>query len=168
MIPLPTSPYTFCPSCATPLQRTLVDGNQRLACPACGFIFWNNPKPTTSIILAKDGNVLLLRRAHEPFKGYWVLPGGYVEYDEDPQTTIVRETKEETGLDVIVGGIVTTYLIDTDPRGNSVDIVFEGTVTGGTLTLQEHTQAEFFVPEKLPDPIAYKHREAIAIWKSRP
>ncbi len=168
MIDHPSSQYKFCPSCATPLQRKRVDEKQRLVCPNCGFIFWSNPKPTTSIILTKNHKVLLLKRAHEPFKGYWVLPGGYVEYDEGPQTTIVRETKEETGLEVVVDGIVWTYLIDTDPRGNSVDIVFQGAVTGGTLTIREHTQAEFFAPEKLPDPIAYKHRESIAIWRSRP
>ena len=162
------SQYKFCPSCATSLQNTLVDGTQRLTCPNCGFIFWDNPKPTTSIILAKESKVLLLKRSQEPFKGYWVLPGGYVEHDEDPQVTIVRETKEETGLHVIIRGIVWVYLIDTDPRGNSIDIVFEGTISGGAMTLREHARANFFAPNKLPEIIAYRHREAIAIWQNRP
>lgn len=156
--------YRFCPSCAIRLQKKCIDGVERLACPACDFIFWNNPKPTTSIILPKDGKVLLLKRAHEPFKGQWVLPGGYVEHDEDPKTTIIRETKEETGLDIAVLGVIYTYLIDNDPRGNSIDIVFRGEITGGEMKLQEHTRYDFFSPDKLPEPIAYKHREAVSIW----
>jgi predicted GIY-YIG superfamily endonuclease/ADP-ribose pyrophosphatase YjhB (NUDIX family) len=162
------SPYVYCPSCATPLQRKLIDHTERVACPNCPFVFWNNPKPTTSIILAKNHKVLLLKRGHKPFLGYWVLPGGYVEYNENPESTIVRETKEETGLDVMVNGITWVYLIDTDPRGNSVDIVFEGTTIGGRVELrEEHVCYDFFSPHRLPEQIAYKHREAIGIWSSK-
>lgn len=164
MIEHPKTQYVYCPSCATTLTKKLVDDRQRLVCPNCRFVFWNNPKPTTSIILSKDGNVLLLKRAHEPFKRYWVLPGGYVEHDEDPKETITRETKEEIGLDITVLGVVYTYLIDNDPRGNSVDMVFRGKITGGEIELKEHTTFNFFPPDKLPELIAYKHRDAIAIW----
>lgn len=150
--------------CASTLQSKPVDGKIRLTCPSCGFIFWDNPKPAASIILSRDGHVLLLRRAQEPLKGYWVLPGGYVEHDENPQTTVIRETREETGLDITVGKVITTYLIDTDPRGNSIDIVFDGNITGGKMNLSEHTDFDFFPLDNLPELIAYKHREAITIW----
>lgn len=159
--------YRFCPSCAIRLQNKCIDGVERLACPACDFIFWNNPKPTTSIILLKEGKLLLLKRAHEPFKGQWVLPGGYVEHDEDPKTTIIRETKEETGLDIAVLGVIYTYLIDNDPRGNSIDIVFKGKITGGEVKLREHTNVDFFSPSALPELIAYRHREVITVWNKQ-
>lgn len=157
--------YKFCPICANPLRKKFIDGISRLMCNKCGFVFWNNPKPTTSIILDKDDKVLMLQRLQDPFKGHWVLPGGYIEYGEDPELAITREVKEETGLDVLVDGVVYTYLIDTDPRGDSIDIVYHGSITGGNVKLKEHGLYNFFLPNELPGLIAYKHREAIAIWQ---
>ncbi|OGG09876.1 hypothetical protein A2154_04540 [Candidatus Gottesmanbacteria bacterium RBG_16_43_7] len=157
--------YKFCPSCANPLHKKLINGKKRLTCNKCGFVFWNNPKPTTSVILNKDGKVLMLKRLYDPFKNYWVLPGGYIEYEENPEIAITREAKEETGLDITIDGVVYTYLIDTDPRGNSIDIVFRGIISAGKIKLLEHNQFRFFSPDKLPHLIAYKHREAINIWR---
>jgi 8-oxo-dGTP diphosphatase len=54
-----------------------------------------------------DGDrVLLVKRAHEPLKGEWSLPGGAVELGETLETAIVREVREETGLSVEVGPMV--------------------------------------------------------------
>lgn len=156
--------FRFCPGCSNKLQQKILDGRLRLVCNQCGFVFWNNPKPTTSIILEKNKKILLLQRSEEPFRDYWVLPGGYVENDENPALTIKREVKEETGLDVIINKIVAIYLIDNDPRGNSIDIVYFGIITGGKLRLKEHNQAKFFSPNDLPNLIAYKHREVVINW----
>lgn len=156
--------YKFCPNCSDKLQNKVLEGKNRLLCDRCGFIFWNNPKPTTSIILEKEGKILLLQRSQEPFRNYWVLPGGYVEYDEEPKSTIKRETKEETGLEITVGNIMSVYLIDNDPRGNSIDITYQGAIIGGELKLKEHRQYRFFSQSELPNLIAYKHREVINDW----
>lgn len=159
--------YNYCPSCRTSLHRKSIEGKNRLVCDKCGFVFWNNPKPATSILLEKEGGVLLLKRREEPLRDYWVLPGGVVEYDEDPNSTIKREVKEETGLDVSVGRVFTVYLIDNDPRGNSIDIVYEGTIIGGEFNLNEHSQYSFFPPNAMPELIAYKHRNVINDWYKR-
>ncbi|KAF0852642.1 mitochondrial Nudix hydrolase superfamily protein (8-oxo-dGTP diphosphatase) [Andalucia godoyi] len=50
--------------------------------------------------------VLLVRRGRPPYEGFWALPGGYVEYNEDPEIAVLRELKEETGVSGCVKGLV--------------------------------------------------------------
>jgi 8-oxo-dGTP diphosphatase len=69
------------------------------------------PYPTRPVVgvgaVVLDGDrVLLIKRGHEPLKGQWSLPGGGVELGETLEQAIVREVREETGLDVEVGPIV--------------------------------------------------------------
>ena len=69
------------------------------------------PYPTRPVVgvgaVILDGDrVLLIKRAHEPLKGQWSLPGGGVELGETLEQAIAREVQEETGVDVEVGPIV--------------------------------------------------------------
>jgi 8-oxo-dGTP diphosphatase len=57
-------------------------------------------RTTVAIVEFPDGRILLVKRRTVPFKGYWALPGGRVEAGETVEQTVVREVKEETGLDV--------------------------------------------------------------------
>ena len=59
-----------------------------------------------AVVLHADGRVLLVKRAHEPLKGEWSLPGGGVEIGETLEAAVVRELFEETGLTVVVGPVV--------------------------------------------------------------
>lgn len=54
-----------------------------------------------AIIVSKDKKILLLKRKTEPFKDYWCLPGGHVEWQETVYKAIKREVKEETGLNFL-------------------------------------------------------------------
>jgi ADP-ribose pyrophosphatase YjhB (NUDIX family) len=60
--------------------------------------------------VAADGRVLLGRRAHEPQIGVWEIPGGFVERGEHPTRAAVRELREELGVDVVLTGLIGTYL----------------------------------------------------------
>ena len=53
-----------------------------------------------------EGRLLLVRRANDPGQGQWSVPGGRVEPGEDDAAALVREMREETGLDVLVGPLV--------------------------------------------------------------
>jgi 8-oxo-dGTP diphosphatase len=60
-------------------------------------------------VVVQDGRALLVKRAHEPRKGEWSLPGGMVELGETLAEAAKREIKEETGLDVEVGEVVEVF-----------------------------------------------------------
>jgi 8-oxo-dGTP diphosphatase len=56
-------------------------------------------RSTAVAVIEKEGKVLLIKRNTEPFKDYWSLPGGHIDFGETAGEAVVRETKEETGLD---------------------------------------------------------------------
>ncbi len=156
--------YKFCPTCKSSLSRKLIDRENLLSCSNCGFVFWNNPKPGVSGVFVRDGKILMLQRATEPLKGYWVLPGGFIRYDETPEEALKRETMEEAGVDIEIQKLVGVYRIDNDPRGVHLDIIYSGEKKGEVRLSDEDSKYAFFDPNKLPDKIAYKHRVAIQDW----
>jgi ADP-ribose pyrophosphatase YjhB (NUDIX family) len=90
----------FCPRCATPLEISMIGGRDRPRCPAegCGFIFFGDFSIGCAGVVIRDSKVLLVQRGHNPGKGSWQIPGGYVEADEEVALAVVRECEEETGV----------------------------------------------------------------------
>ena len=85
-----------------------------MSCPSCGLVEYANPAPTASALVGDDeGGILLARRAGDPGRGLWDLPGGFVDQGEDPLETLRRELREEAGVEIDVGeflgGIPDTY-----------------------------------------------------------
>ena len=61
-----------------------------------------------AVVRDEDGGLLLVRRATEPGRGQWSIPGGRVERGETDELAVAREVREETGLLVTVGAAVGT------------------------------------------------------------
>ena len=117
--------------------------------------------PATNTVLVEDGKILLHRRADT---GHWALPGGRMEVGESAEDCAVRETVEETGIEVKVKRLVGVY---SDPRNYSimrypdgftvhyVILLYEVERTGGEIAVSpESTEVHFFPVTALPEPLA--------------
>jgi len=95
-----------------------------------------------------DGGIVLLKRGVEPALGKWVFPGGYVDRGESVRDAAVRETKEESQLEVKLGPLLNVY---TYPRSPNVIIVYTAEVIRGELAAaDESLEAGIFAPNELP------------------
>lgn len=70
----------------------------RIACPRCGFLIYDYPRPCVGMVVMKGESVLMLRRAHAPRVGWLDIPGGFIEANESIEGAARRELLEETGL----------------------------------------------------------------------
>ena len=87
---------------------------------------YRKPSVTADVFIFDDDfNFILIKRKNDPYKDYWALPGGFVEYGESVETAAVREAKEETSIDVELKDLVNVYSKpDRDPRGHTITVAF--------------------------------------------
>ena len=87
---------------------------------------YRNPSLTTDIFIFDDDlNFILIKRKNEPYKDYWALPGGFVDYGECVEDAAMREALEETSIDVELKKLVGVYSNPSrDPRGHTVSITY--------------------------------------------
>ena len=160
----------YCSRCGAELRFGEIPGEERhrLACPACGFVAYVNPRlVVTTIPVTDGGELVLLRRGIAPGIGSWAQPGGFLEVDETVTEAARRETLEETGLIVEPGEIVGLY---TRLEAAVVVLAFEARILGGEpRTSPESLEVRRFKPTAIPwDGIAFKTTYwAIADWLAR-
>lgn len=161
-------PANFCQVCGHPLEDRLARGRMRRVCPACGFIHFEDPKVAVAAFVEDRGRVLLVRRAYNPQRGKWALPAGYVDYGEDPAAAVIREVKEETGLDVAVIGLLSVIGGPT-VSGASIVITYAVTALGGAAQPHDDADALLWLSpgDALPDIAFDSTRQALAAWQRR-
>lgn len=109
-----------CPHCAQPDEQPLV-------CDRCGWRWYATPKPAAGTLVERQGrgqpepSVLLLRRVVEPGAGSWDLPAGYLNPGESAEEAALRETREESGLEVDLVRLVGVY---TSRLGNAISTIY--------------------------------------------
>jgi len=127
-------------------------------CPRCSYPvrIYKNPLLTVDCIIEKDNQVLLISRKNYPY-GY-SLPGGFVEYGESVEQAVIRETKEETGLDIVEPKLFGVYSDPKrDPRNHTVSVVFYAKANGKPVAQDDALSLDFFDLDHLPEPIVFDH-----------
>lgn len=95
----PFHKFHYCPQCGGPFIKY---NNKAYHCQHCGFVYYFNPSAATvAIIINPQNELLVCRRAKEPAKGTWDLPGGFCDMYETAEEGVMREVWEETGAKVI-------------------------------------------------------------------
>lgn len=125
--------YRYCPRCAGKFNTK----KDYLVCEQCSLQHYFNPKPATAALLvSQDGEYLLVKRAVEPKKGWWDLPGGFVEGMETFEDCTSREINEELGLEIAKWQYVGSYPDFYDYQG----IVYNTLVVTFTAEIINHDQ----------------------------
>jgi ADP-ribose pyrophosphatase YjhB (NUDIX family) len=145
-----------------------------VTCPSCDTSHWLDAKPCAGALVARDGHLLLVRRAHEPWRDHWDIPGGFCGPREHPADTAVREVREETGLHVRTSGILGMWIDTYAPRGPDADkvtlnIYFHAAPAAtaqARLDPNEVTEMGWFAPGELPSELAFTGHvpEVLRAW----
>jgi ADP-ribose pyrophosphatase YjhB (NUDIX family) len=160
----------FCSNCGGTLFFGPVEGEDRsrLSCERCGFVCYVNPRLVVTTLPTTDrGDVVLIKRGIAPGYGRWAQPGGFLEIDETVEEAAVRETLEETGLEVELGEIVGLY---SRLAAEVVTVAFEARIVGGEATVtRESLETRPFAPSEIPwSEIAFETSvRALLDWVAR-
>ncbi len=128
--------FEYCPRCATESEQL---GAVPFRCGNCGFTNFFGPVAAVGAIVTNDsGELLLVRRARNPQKGCWGLPGGFVDRFETIEDAIKREVKEETNLNVTDCEYLMSYQNKYNFEGivaAVIDLFFRCEVADGEIEL---------------------------------
>ena len=156
--------YHHCARCGAHIDRIAP-----CACPGCGAEYWANPKPCAGALVERDGRLLLVRRALDPWGGSWDIPGGFCDGVEHPEATAVRELREETGLDIIVGPLFGMWMDaygEQDPPEVTLNLYFLASLAcaGDEPRLSaEVAEVGWFPPDALPEDVAFPRHASLVL-----
>lgn len=149
----------FCSSCGGSIRAS----PGRFDCNRCHRRQWVNSKPATGALVMRDGRLLLVRRRHEPFRGWWDIPGGFLDAGEHPEAGVVREVDEETGLAVRPDRLIGIYMDRYGEGGDfTLNLYYECTVIGGTERAgDDAVEIGWFPRSAVPENVAFENGRAV-------
>ncbi len=142
----------FCNYCHGSLAKGHHEGKERQICESCGEIYYENPLPVVSVIVANaNRELLLVKRAREPAKDMWCFPIGFAESGESIEDAAMRELKEEAGIDGRVLEIVDVFSESNEIYGEVLVVSYEAERLGGTeMAGDDAVDCAYFTLANLP------------------
>src|SRR6476469_4953611 len=138
--------WKFCPICGEAIRKV----EDRVECAACASVAkgtaWRGARRFSS---DDEGRVLLGRRAFDPGKGLWDLPGGFLHEDEHPLDGLRREVREETALEIEPGELLGFWLEPYDGRV-VLGLAWTAQARGDARAGDDLVELRGFEPDELP------------------
>jgi ADP-ribose pyrophosphatase YjhB (NUDIX family) len=147
--------WRFCPICGEAIEKV----EDRAECRACGYVAYANAVPgAEAVCFDERGRVLLGRRAFDPGRGLWDLPGGFLHEDELPLDALHREVREETGLEIEPVEFLGHWLEPYDGR-IVLCLAWTAHASGEGKAGDDLAELRWFAPGELPGPeeLAFTH-----------
>jgi len=156
----------YCHFCGNPLIDKFVEGRTRRHCEHCSIPIYENPVPATCLVaIDEKERLLLVKRSVDPKKGYWCLPGGFMELKETPEEAALREFKEETGLN---GKINTLLGVTTNFSTYYDTVLMTGflikSYNGNLIAGDDADDVKWFSHENLPEIAFDSHKKFITLY----
>jgi len=160
----------YCNECAGLLEKKEIEGCQRLVCSRCGKIHYQNPLPVVAgVIIGKEGQILLTKRGIPPGEGKWALLAGFVERGESPEEAMLREIREEIGIEGKPEGLIGVYKGKAEMYGSVIVIGYKIVSQSEAYTLsKEVKEVRLFSRDHLPSLAFSSHRRILDdLWRTR-
>jgi ADP-ribose pyrophosphatase YjhB (NUDIX family) len=146
----------YCSNCASKLDFRLIEDDHlpRFVCDDCETIHYQNPRVIVGCLPIFEGKILLCKRGIEPRKGFWNIPGGFMENGEHIEEGALREANEEANLTLRSKGLLSVFTV---PKINQVHMHFLTEVLDNNWNLTtETTDIQLFSEDEIPwDDIAF-------------
>ena len=157
--------FNYCPNCGNAYPQA-ADAFAPQTCAQCGQTQYHESKPCAGALIVCDGKILLVKRGIEPFKGWWDIPGGFLEPGEHPRDGMLREVREETGLSVRVRELLGVYMDNYDtPDGRNIFTLTHYYIVepngGAPRAADDAVELRWFPLDALPEQIAFEHARVV-------
>lgn len=137
----------FCPKCGTRLTEKSIEGRLKKACPSggCDYVFWDNPIPVVAAVVEHEERIVLVRNKGWPEKMFGLV-SGFLERGESPADAVLREIREELGLEGEIEDFIGVYPFF---KMNQLLLVFHVSARGEISLGDELEEFRRVAPEKL-------------------
>lgn len=124
------------------------------------------PLLTVDALIIYEGKLVLIKRKNQPYQDQFALPGGFVKVGETVEAAVLREAKEETGLDITILKLAGVYSDPMrDPRGHIVSVCFIAKGSGNLKAGSDAKDVMLSGLNEMPE-LAFDHNKIIENAKS--
>jgi len=139
--------FRHCPLCGAMLRDVRMEGRPRRACadPDCGYVFYDTPLPVVAALIEYDGFVILARNRSWPENMFGLITG-FLERGESPEAGVLREVREELGLEGQLAGLIGIYPFE---RNNELILAYHVRAHGDIRPGEEIAEYRLIAPDRL-------------------